>query len=154
MYVCVRNVLFCSIPFVSISQRAPANLASLQVCKCKFRHYYLFLNRFESTRPVLSRHIPYIPEISRYFPLNGSVKAQKNTRTHKSPDAYKGNYSDGVLFRIAVSKVFLAVAVTCWHSQPYQFVIHGGRIRRQHYLALLLQLFQVRTYLRNLLIGN
>jgi len=41
------------------------------------------LNRFESTRPVLSRHIPYIPEISRYFPLNGSVKAQKTPELTK-----------------------------------------------------------------------
>lgn len=153
MYVCERNVF----AVFRLCQQVKERLQILRHCKFASAN----LDTIIYCWIALKVPVPYFPAISLTFPKYPDISRRpfpsgykKSTRTHKSPDAYKDNYSDGVLFRITVSKVFLAVAVTCWHSQPYQFVIHGGRIRRQHYLALLLQLFQVRTYLRNLLIGN
>ena len=50
--------------------------------------------------------------------------------------------------------MLLAIAVTSWHSQSYQLIIHDCRIRWQHDLTLLLQLLQVCTYLRHPLVSH
>ncbi len=47
--------------------------------------------------------------------------------------------------------MLLAIAVTSWHSQSYQLIIHDCRIRWQHDLTLLLHFFFVNDLSHNIL---
>ena len=49
--------------------------------------------------------------------------------------------------------MLFAIALTRWHTQSYQLLIHNCRNRRQQNFSFLLQLFQVRTYLRHPLVS-
>ena len=119
------------------------------VRRCKGTYYYLRSNGFGRGRPELSRDIPDYPLMSRHIPSRPFRKGTKKAPEDDS-DAYKLQQWS-VLFHIAITEMLLAIAVTSWHSQSYQLIIHDCRIRWQHDLTLLLHFFFVNDLSHNIL---
>ena len=117
--------------------------------RCKGTYYFSRLDGFETVPPVLSRDSPNYPAISRQPP---SVKAQK--KHQKILLMLIKLQICSVLFRIAITEMLFAITITSWHTQSYQLVIHVCCNRRQHYLSLLLQFFEICAYFRHPLVSH